>query len=393
MSPTPHSGGVSLFSASAITERAALDALVPEWTALIDDAAHASVFSTPAWQLAWLDTIPVVSPRWIVVRDSAGRLRALLPLAVRRRRLGAVSVRVLELGGEAIACGDHLGLLARADDAADGWSVAAPLVASCAADVDLVRLASMDEAEAGAARAMLAEGLGWRACDPRDDVAPRLRLPAPGTDILDAFDPARRKKIRYYERHLAASHPSATIARNEERMPLAAGLDALAELHASRWRERGERGVLADAAFMAFVHRFSGAAHAHGWLRLYQMFIDGRVVATLLAVHWRGTASGWLLGWNPKFAKWNVSELLWVHAMREAAREGLHTFDFLRGREAYKLRFPVAEPVLSTAQWSVSGRGRVAMDMSRAGERLLASARRWRTRGERVVKKIRGAKS
>ena len=383
---------MSVLSASVITERAALEALVPEWTELVGDAARASVFSTPAWQLAWLDTMPAVSPRYITARDDSGRLRALLPLAVRHRRLGAISVRALELGGEAVACGDHLGFIARAGDATDAWTTAAPVIVSCARDVDLVRLASMDGGEAGFARATLARDRAWRACDPRDDVAPRMPLPARGTDVLDAFDAARRKKIRYYERHLAAAHPSATIARNEERMPLAAGLDALAELHASRWRQRGERGVLADASFMAFVRRFSGAAHALGWLRLYQLFIDDRIVATLLAVHCGGVASGWLLGWNPQFAKWNVSELLWVHAMREAAGEGLHTFDFLRGREAYKLRFPVTEPVLSTAQWAVSGRGRVAVDVSRAGERLLASARRWRTRGERVVKKIRGGK-
>ena len=375
-----------------ITERGALEALVPEWAALVDESANASLFSTPVWQLAWLDTIPAVSPRYIVARDDAGRLRALLPLAVRTHRLGAIAVRALELGGEAVACGDHLGFIARPGDATDAWTTAAPVIASCAQDVDLVRLASMDESDAGFARAALAGRRAWRACDPRDDVAPRVALPAPGSDVLDAFDGARRKKIRYYERHLAAEHPSATIVRNEERMPLAAGLDALAELHASRWRQRGERGVLADATFMTFVRQFSGAAHAHGWLRLYQMVIEDRIVATLLAVHCHGVASGWLLGWNPQFAKWNVSELLWVHAMREAVGEGLHTFDFLRGREAYKLRFPVTEPVLSTAQWAVSGRGRVAMDVSRAGERLLASARRWRTRGERVVKKIRRGK-
>jgi CelD/BcsL family acetyltransferase involved in cellulose biosynthesis len=311
---------------------------------------------------------------------------------LRSRPIGAISVRALELGGEAIACGDHLGLIARAGDAAGAWASAAPMIALCSGDADLVRLASMDEGEADIAREMLVRGHAWAGCDPRDDVAPRMQLPARGSDVLDAFDSARRKKIRYYERHLAASHPSATIARNEERMPLAAGLDALAELHASRWRGRGERGVLADATFMAFVRRFSEAAHARGWLRLYQLFIEDRVVATLLVVHWRGVASGWLLGWNPQFAKWNVSELLWVHAMREAVGEGLHTFDFLRGREAYKLRFPVTEPVLSTAQWAVSRRGRIAVDIGRAGERLLASARRWRTRGERVVKKIRGGK-
>jgi CelD/BcsL family acetyltransferase involved in cellulose biosynthesis len=375
------------------SERAALDATLPEWTALLDASANGTVFATPEWQLTWLDTIPGASPRIIVVNDDAGRMRALLPLAMRSRRTGPFTLRSLELAGEAVACGDHLGLIARAEDSDAAWSAAAPAISSCAAAADIVRFASMDGGESGRMRAAVHAPAGWRSWDPRDDVAPRMPLPARGTELLDGFSAARRKRLRYYDRHLAASHPSVVIARNEERMPLAAGLDALAELHASRWRQRRESGVLADPSFMTFVRRFSNAAHERGWLRLYQMLVEDRVVATLLTLHWRDVASGWLLGWNPDFAKWNVSELLWVHAMREAADEGLHTFDFLRGREAYKLRFPVSEPALQAAQWAVTTRGRVAMDASRAGELVLASARRWRTRAERAVQKIRGRRS
>jgi CelD/BcsL family acetyltransferase involved in cellulose biosynthesis len=119
--------------------------------------------------------------------------------------------------------------------------------------------------------------------------------------------------------------------------------------------------------------------------------VDDCVVAALLTLHRRDVASGWLLGWNPAFAKWNVSELLWLHSVREAAREGLRVFDFLRGNEAYKFRFPVEAEPLRCRQWTVTTRGRVAIGTARLGEQVLASARRWRTRAYRAARTLRRA--
>ena len=382
---------MSALTARVIVNRDLVDEIVPAWNTLLDDAAQIEVFSTPEWQLTWLDSFPGVSPRYVAMSDETGRMRALLPLGVRTRRVGPFSLRALELGGEAVACGDHLGLIACPADAGDAWAASAPLVRSCAAEADLVRFASMDAAEAAAALAVTSMNPGWAACHPPDDVAPRMMLPPPTTDVLGAFRSSRRAKLRYYERQFASSHPSASVALNDERMPLDDALDALDALHASRWRQRGETGVLADPPFMTFVRRFSRLAHERGWLRLYQMFVEDRVVATLLTLHRRDVASGWLLGWNPAFAKWNVSELLWLHSVREAAREGLHTFDFLRGGEAYKFRFPVEPSALLCRQWTVTARGRVAVGTALAGERVLASARRWRTRAYRVAQKLRRA--
>ena len=383
---------MSGLTARVITDRGAVDAIVPEWTTLLADGARGGLFSTPEWQLSWLDAIPGSSPRYVTVSDDAGGLRGVLPLATRSRKIGPLTLRALELGGEAIAGGDHLGFVVRESDAAAAWAAAAPLIRASAQDADLVRLASIDAGEAAFALAALSNAAGWHAYARREDVAPRMPLPRGGTDLLDAFRPQRRTKIRYYERHLASSHPSAAFVVNDARVPVAAALDALVSLHGSRWQIRGETGVMVDSDFATFVRRFSAQAHARGWLRLHQLFVEDRIVAVLLAFHWRGTASAWVLGWNPAFARWNVAELLFVHSMREAAREGMHTYDFLRGREPYKFRFPVEAPALIRQDWTMTSRGRIAADAGLVTELVFASARRWRTRAERVVRRVRRAR-
>ena len=78
--------------------------------------------------------------------------------------------------------------------------------------------------------------------------------------------------------------------------------------------------------------------------------------------------------------------------MREAAREGMRTYDFLRGNEPYKFRFPVTAAPLLAPAWTTTRRGRFAVEADRVSERVLASARRWRTRAERVVRRARRAR-
>jgi CelD/BcsL family acetyltransferase involved in cellulose biosynthesis len=383
---------MSALTARVITDRGALDALVPAWNALLADGARGALFSTPEWQLTWLDAVSGSTPRYVVVSDETGAVRGILPLAVRPRRVGPFMLRSLELGGEAVACGDHLGFVVRGADSAAAWAAAAPLIQASAADTDLVRFASVDADEAAVAAAALSGGPGWRARAPVEDIAPRMPLPRDGRDVLDAFRPNRRTKIGYYERHFAMSHPSGTFVANDARVPVDAAFDALVALHGSRWQVRGEAGVMVDAEFTAFARRFSVQAHERGWLRLHQLFVEERIVAVLLALHRHDTASAWLLGWNPAFGKWNVSELLFVHSMREAAREGMRTYDFLRGREPYKFRFPVEAPALMRHEWTTTSRGRIAAGLGEVTGHVLASGRRWRTRAERIVKRVRGAR-
>jgi CelD/BcsL family acetyltransferase involved in cellulose biosynthesis len=301
-----------------------------------------------------------------------------------------MNLRALELGGEAVSCGDHLGLIVRAEDAADAWQTVAPLVRSCAAGADLVRFASMDATEAAAAVA-LSDG-GWKAYHPRDELAPCMPLPAPGGDVLAKVRSTRRAQFRYYERRFAQLFPSGRTAINEQRIPLDAALDALNTLHASRWRSRGEAGVIADPLFETFERRFAKLAHARGWLRLHQLFVDERIVAAALVLQHRDVASFWLMGWDPEFAKDNVSKLLLIHSMRVASHEGVSRYDFLRGSEDYKFQFPVETPALLSRQWAVTARGKMAVEADRVGESVLASARRWRTRAWRVAQKMRRAK-
>ena len=376
-----------------VRTREELVALEQAWSALAVRAG-APIALTPEWAVPWFEAFGEgAEPRAVVVEDLDGALRGLLPLAIRRVRVGGIAVRVLEFAGDAVACGDHFAVLAASGDFEAVWSELAPLVPACAAEADLVRLGSLDPGESERRLSALAARAAWRPAPARDDVAPRLAL-AGGWEAIERQLSAKfRQQLRRNARHFAAAHPAQTIVVNDERTPLDEAMTNLERLHASLWRTHGTNGAFADPILRAWTRRFVARSAERGWLRLYQLFAGPAPVAALLACHREGVAYYYQSGWDPRYAEWSVGEMLVAHSIREAAREGLHTYDFLRGSEGYKTRYPTEVRPLLTRAWTVSARGRVAVASARVQAGVSRAAVRWRGRVFRVLRKVaqRGA--
>jgi hypothetical protein len=295
------------------------------------------ISATSAWYDAWIDAFgKTVSPCVIAVTDETGALRGVPPLAALSRQLGGLRVRVLEMGGESVVCGDPLGLVAAATDD-QVWAVALPLLQTLGRDADVIHLRSLTATTApGGALGSLTPSK-WHAVPTTGAVAPRISL------------------------------------------------DELERLHQNLWTSRNVTGAFSDPLFGAFVRRFARSAHARGWLRLHQLVIDGETVAALLAYHWEGVGSYYTSGWNPACAKWHVGEVLLAHVIRTAADEGLASFDCGRGADAYKSRFATEPVPLLAAMWSTSSRGHVAVGANRLALRATREWNRGRTRVSRLL--------
>jgi CelD/BcsL family acetyltransferase involved in cellulose biosynthesis len=66
---------------------------------------------------------------------------------------------------------------------------------------------------------------------------------------------------------------------------------------------------------------------------------DEAVAGVLYGFWWQDTFAAYQSGWDPRFARHSMGNVLVLHALERAADEGAHTFDFLRGNEPYKYRF------------------------------------------------------
>jgi len=166
---------------------------------------------------------------------------------------------------------------------------------------------------------------GWS-----DNVEEQDRCVVLSIDNDNLFSTHFRKKLRYYKRALNCTFEDAN-AENLDTL-----LDALFELHAARWQQRGMTGMLADDVIQRFHREVARAMLDAGALRMHAMRSDDRIVAVFYGFAHRDTVSYYLSGYDPALDRHSPGTLIVAHAIEKAVRDGATTFDFLRGAEDYK---------------------------------------------------------
>ncbi len=114
-------------------------------------------------------------------------------------------------------------------------------------------------------------------------------------------------------------------------------MHALFRLHALRWGNE-TTGVF-EGERARFHLDFAFAALERGWLRLWLAEKQGEAVGAWYG--WRYAGSEWFFGGGRDrlFDNLSLGSVMLVRAMRAACEDGMRTFEFLSGDEAYKWRF------------------------------------------------------
>jgi perosamine synthetase len=192
-------------------------------------------------------------------------------------------------------------------------------------------------------------------------------------DFLGSLGSGLRQEIRYDARRLAREHDVRyRLADDAER--LAADLGALFELHAAQWRERS-----GFSRWEAFHRDLAVQALARGWLRLWLLEVDGRVVAVKYNFRYAGDEFSYQAARDLSWRRVSLGLVLLAHAMRSAMEEGVERYRLLRGAEAYKFRFPVEDRGLDTVALARGTLRDAALILGHDLRQIpaLAPARRW----------------
>ncbi len=301
-----------------------LEPLAAEWAALWSRVPDATPFQHPAWLIPWWWHFGEGRLCSLALRED-GALRALFPLY-----LYEAEGKLFPLG---IATTDYLDALVEpglADAAMAG--LFAHLARHGPGRIEWPQLRPASPLLAGAAPE------GWQ-----DEVAPAepcpvLALPARWEQLGEQISGKTLRDLRTARRRAAeagAAFEEATPATLEEIRA------ALFRLHAARWRQRGEAGVLADPRVEAWHRDAMPALLRAGLLRLFALRLGGEVVAAIHALadppgRARRTLYLYLQGFDPGCDRRSPGLLLVGEAVERAIAEGFAAVDFLRGQERYK---------------------------------------------------------
>jgi CelD/BcsL family acetyltransferase involved in cellulose biosynthesis len=307
------------FETRILTVPAQLHGIAGEWIDLCEHCTEATPFQRPEWLLPWTDAFCPKNIFAVEVRREK-TLVGLAPLLVYPRD----QEQVLAFMGGGVS--DYLDLLATpgcedeilaatldAVNTIGGWTT-----------LDLTDL----PANSVLHRTTL------RTLSTPHDYCSALKLPSTKNELLQLFSKRQRANLRNAQSRLErAGGGQFELATAET---FAEFLEDLFRLHASRWSQEGQPGVLADEQVKAFHRESAPKLTAKGILRLYRLRLKERTIAVLYALLSRSTVFCYLQGFDPEFAFVSPGTQLMFFAMEDAVQLGMRKFDFLRGEEAYK---------------------------------------------------------
>ena len=309
---------------TTINTLAMLTQLAPEWNQLLSRCPRATPFQRPEWLLPWIEAFHTRQLRVVEVRNG-GELVGLAPMFAYK----SGDERVLAPIGAGIS--DYL-----------DWPIlpdyepaAIPQILACFENMRDPAWERMDllDLPPGSPLRNLAFA-SWRSEHAVHDVCPVLQLPPTLAELSKVIPKRQRRNLRTARnRILRAGNVEIEVAT---RATLHEFLEALLQLHTTRWNEAGTSGVLAEETVKTFHRRAAPLLLDAGVLRLYGLRLDRNLIATLHTFWEREAVYLYLQGFHPAYGEFSPGMQIVAAVIQDAVREGKKMIDFLRGRENYK---------------------------------------------------------
>jgi CelD/BcsL family acetyltransferase involved in cellulose biosynthesis/carbamoylphosphate synthase large subunit len=300
-----------------LDQRDAIEAIAPEWRALVERSRCNRAFSGPTWYLAALDVWPDQAPRVLVARR-AGRLAGIFPLVWQPED---------ETARFATRLSDYNDLIV-----ADGDMAAARRLMIFARhrfpDLELTCI-RMDSncALAGVEAPVLVE---------KKSICPIADLSGGYEGWFAARSPGFQRELALVIRRAARNGITARRLDPERD----AGVDPAAFFIEMQRARFGERSLfLRDPAAQAFVMAALAALWREGSVPLFGLWAGEQLIGLDICMLGADSLGNWNAGFIADFATFSPGMLMANAAVREACTLGLAEFDYLRGTETYKRRW------------------------------------------------------
>ena len=310
----------------------ALEALKPEWDALLQSCAAPRPFLMHEWLVAsWRHYGEGDRLLTVCFRD-AGRLAGLVPL----RAHGPGFRRQLSF---AVSGADYPDFLV---GAGAEWAVLEAFFQWLKDEYrswDCVRLRGMWSGSPTDELVPVAAGLaGLAACGWRVDVCPYVALPATREEFHETM-PGRRWQREHGARRmrkLAREHGEPVLRVTEAADVTRDTMARFLELHRKGWEERGGSAALNDERVPSFHFDLAASLAPTGVPALFWLVVGGREVACSYGFRMGRTFFGYMMAYDPEFAAYSVGRQLTLKIVERGIDEGWGEIDMLSGGERYK---------------------------------------------------------
>jgi CelD/BcsL family acetyltransferase involved in cellulose biosynthesis len=369
-----------------ITSAEALDSLRADYDELNRDSALALPFTLLEWHRAWCTSFLAAteaiedSLHVYVVRLATGRCVGIVPMVHTRRLIGPLNVRSLTLLGA-----DRALTEIRTPLIAPGYDK----VVARRVQQELRKIGRWDWIQWIGVTAAFGRGLAgpaelrWQ--PPIMDYI--LDLPADWETFRKSLKRNIRESLRHCYNSLKRDQRKFSLVVLDSPKDIQGGLVDFLRLHAMRAQMLGtvaHPDHFASATSQAFLREVCARLALRDITRVFQLIVDGQVVATRVGFVMGDTLYLYYSGFDPAFARYSVMTTVLAEIIKFAIAKGIRTVNLSPGTDVGKTRWgPREVPISQLVQVERSVRARVARkayEFARSGKgwigKITAGSRR-----------------
>jgi|HubBroStandDraft_6_1064221.scaffolds.fasta_scaffold135778_2 CelD/BcsL family acetyltransferase involved in cellulose biosynthesis len=324
----------------AVTRRADLAALTTRWDELAHNDPRDGFFRTSVWYRAWIEHVrPDAEPFVLVVREDQ-RIVGLAPLCRLPYRDLGFRLSAIAWAGREVVSGDFLDFISERDARPEIISAILTFLYEQRSQWGLLVMGEL--VKDGASLAAV-ENLGERSGAPmrrqEPRICPYIAMPATFDEYLNSLSSSMRYHVRRRMRDIEKK--GARLEVHSDPLEITSHLDSLIQLHLARWRRDNLPGTFGRAGFAGFLRQVCSNPPSGSSCRLYRLTHDGVPFAALLMFYFGESALYYQAGWDPDspLVSHSPGVVVMAHSIRDAINSGCRYYEFLRGDEAYKLRW------------------------------------------------------
>lgn len=330
-----------------LTRYETLTGLKECWHRLLSSCPHDTIFLTWDWQDAWW-RLSGSGELHVLTVEVDGEVVGIAPLV---REAGCWGFA----GGVEVA--DFLDIVAAPPHVDDVASAVLDYVVSHGGCADFRNL--RPDSVGATSLFRVAERRGLAPVLEREDVSPRLDLPADWDGYLQGLSKKDRHELRRKLRRLYAAG-EIVVAPVNNPATRAADVSDFMNLHRLSTENKAAFMTPAmEALFRGIVDEFA----PRDLLHLYFLSIDQTRVSSVILFDYGGEYLLYNSGFDPQYSHLSVGLLLKAFCIRDAIGAGRRGFDFLQGDEPYKYDLGATDVPIWRLRMVLGGSGREAESM------------------------------
>jgi CelD/BcsL family acetyltransferase involved in cellulose biosynthesis len=320
-------------------------ALAPEWQALVLDSGTTLPFQTWEWSSSWWTYLREDGQgvrdvlRVCVVRNSAGNVIGIAPLMLTERpSVGPLRLRTLQFIGADPNITELKSLICHPDEAQQCYAAIQTHLAQTSAEWDWM---NWDACEPG-----LLNGVSTPLLGMRSDSAYVLALAPTWHQLKQGFRRNIKESLRHCYNSLKRDGLTIQLDVLEEPPDIALGLPDFFRLHAARAALKGvpiHPDVFVSPQSQAFLTDVCLRLAERGVAKLFQLRVNGTVVATRVAFEMANSLYMYYTGWDPAYGKYSVMTTLHAEIIQHSIARGLSTVHLSTGEDVSKTRWGAHE--------------------------------------------------